>query len=87
MKILNNVRMTRDNEEFDSETYLGSFGARLAKLRASKGYSQDRLSLEAGFARGTMSKIESGKVDPKLTTLARISETLDIPLKKLLDFE
>lgn len=72
-------------DEFESEKFLLIFGARLAKIRRNKGYSQDKLALEAGLARGTLSKIEAGKVDPKLTTLAKISETLDIPLKKILD--
>lgn len=74
-----------DHDEIDSKKFLLKFGARLAKLRSSQGYSQDRLALEAGLARGTLSKIEAGKVDPKLTTLAKISETLDMPLKKILD--
>lgn len=74
-------------EEFDAEEYLLEFGKRLGKLRAAKGYSQDRVCLEAGFARGTLSKIEAGKVDPKLTTLARIAETIGVPLKKLTDIE
>lgn len=73
------------DEDFDSKTYLNDFGKKLIQIRTSKGYSQDRLCNEAGFARGTVSKIESGKVDPKLTTLARIAETLGIPLKKLVD--
>ena len=77
----------KDPEEFDSESFLAAFGTRLAKIRASKGYSQDRLCLEAGFARGTLSKIEAGKVDPKLTTLARIADTLEVPLRKITDLE
>lgn len=79
--------MAEKNDEFDSKHYLEKFGKRLAKMRTVKGYSQDRLCLEAGFARGTLSKIEAGKVDPKLTTIARIADTLEIPLKKLIDVE
>ncbi len=77
----------KSEDEFDSRNYLLKFGERLARLRKSKGYSQDRLCNEAGFSRGTVSKIEAGKVDPQLTTLARIAETIDVPLKKILDFE
>jgi transcriptional regulator with XRE-family HTH domain len=75
-----------NDEDFNKKTFLRDLGSHIAKLRASRGYSQDRLCLEAGFARGTLSKIESGLVDPKSTTLARIAETLDISLKKLTDF-
>lgn len=79
--------MKHEELEFDSKDYLLRFGERLSKIRKSKGYSQDRLCNEAGFSRGTLSKIEAGKVDPQLTTLARIAETIGVPLKKILDFE
>lgn len=72
--------------DFNPKDYLKNFGAHLRNIRIEKKYSQDRLCLEAGFARGTLSKIEAGKVDPQLTTLARIADTLNIPLKKILDF-
>ena len=38
-------------------------------------------------ARGTLSKIEAGKVEPRVTTLALVAITLDVPLKKLTDIE
>lgn len=76
-----------NDEDFDVKKYLQKFGEHLQKIRKSKGYSQDRLCNEAGFSRGTVSKIEAGKVDPQLTTLARIAETIDVPLKKIIDFD
>ena len=78
--------MEARDEDFNKKAFLKDLGSRIAKLRASRGYSQDRLCLEAGFARGTLSKIESGLVDPKASTLARVAETLGVPLKKLTDF-
>lgn len=86
-KVSDTGAMKDTGEEFDSEDYLLKFGERLGKIRAAKGYSQDRVCLEAGLARGTLSKIEAGKVDPKLTTLARIAETIGVPLKKITDIE
>lgn len=67
--------------------FLKKLGAHIAKVRRSKGYSQDRLYLEAGLSRGTASKIESGSVDPQIYTLQRIAETIGVPLKRFLDFE
>lgn len=64
--------------------YLKALGRKIAKARASKGYSQDRVALESGLARGTMSKIESGLVDPKATTLAKIADTIGVSLSKLI---
>lgn len=67
--------------------FLKRLGAHIAKVRKSRGYSQDRLYLEAGFSRGTMSKIENGLVNPQILTLAKIAETIGVPLKKLVDIE
>ena len=78
--------MEASSGDFNKKAFLRNLGSRIAKLRASQGYSQDRLCLEAGFARGTLSKIESGLVDPKASTLARVADVLEIPLKKLTDF-
>ena len=50
-------------EGVNKGTFLKKLGAQVAKTRKSKGYSQDRLYLEAGFSRGTVSKIENGLVD------------------------
>ena len=72
----------------DREKFLKKLGRQVAKVRASKGYSQDRIHLEAEkISRGTLSKLESGKLDPQIWTLQRIAETLGVSVKKLLDFE
>lgn len=67
----------------DKKTYLKKLGAHIAKVRRSKGYSQDRVYLEAGFSRGTMSKIESGQVEPKIYTLVKLAETIGVSLGEL----
>lgn len=66
---------------------LQKLGAHIKKVRKSKGYSQDRLYLEAGFSRGTMSRIEKGNVNPTYFTLLRIAETIGVPIKKLVDID
>ena len=63
-----------DDQPFDKRSLLRRLGAQIAKVRARKGYSQDRLYLEAGLARGTMSKIENGLVR-RLTDLPAKSES------------
>jgi len=67
--------------------FLKRLGVHIAKLRRSRGYSQDRVYLEAGFSRGTLSKIENGLVNPQIITLAKIAETIGVPLKKLVDVD
>ena len=72
-----------DADDFQKEKFLKRLGATIAKVRKSKGYSQDKVCLEAGLARGTLSKIEAGKVEPRITTLALIAITLNVPLSRL----
>lgn len=67
--------------------FLAQLGAHIAKMRKQKGYSQDRLCLEGEFSRGTLSKIENGLTSPEVFTLARIADILEVPLKKLTDFD
>ena len=73
--------------EFQKDDFLHRLGQHIARIRSSKGYSQDRLTLESGLARGTVSKIENALVDPKASTLARIAETIGVPLARLLDIK
>lgn len=72
---------------FEKPEFLRRFGAWLLKLRKNKGLGQDQLTQKAGLARGTVSKIESGTVDPKVTTIARLAGALDITPSQVLDME
>ena len=67
--------------------YLKAFGEHVKRVRESQGYSQDRVYLEGGLSRATMSRIEHGQVDAQIWTLARIADTIGVPLKKLVDFD
>ena len=72
-----------DDEDFNRDEFLRRAAIRLAELRKLKGYSQDRLALEAGLTRGAISKLEKGTVDPRISTLARIAHTLGVSLPHL----
>jgi transcriptional regulator with XRE-family HTH domain len=67
--------------------FLERLGKHIAQVRKSKGYSQDRLYLEGGFSRGTLSKIENGLTSAEVYTLYRIAQVLEVPLKKLTDLD
>jgi transcriptional regulator with XRE-family HTH domain len=75
----------QEDDYFNKPKFLSRLGAHISKVRRAKGYSQDRLCLEAGFARGTLSRIEAGLVDPKASTLFRIAGVLDIHPRKILE--
>lgn len=71
----------------DKAKYLKKLGANIARVRKQKGYSQDRVYLEGGFSRGTLSKIENGLTSPEVYTLARIADVLGVPLRKLVELD
>ena len=77
-----------DNPEvFEKEEFLDRLGKHIAKVRRSKGYSKDRTCIEAGLARGTLSKIENGLVEPKISTLALVAITIGVSLRKVTDVD
>lgn len=73
-------------EEPDSQeisVFLHELAFCIKNVRKEKGYSQDRLALEAGLARGTLSRIEKGLSDPQASTLAKIARTLGVSVSRL----
>jgi len=79
--------MGSSDDDFDEANFLNRLGKHIGKVRASRGYSQDRLTDEAGLSRGTLSKIERAQSSPQVTTLAKVAKTLGIPLRKLTDVD
>jgi DNA-binding XRE family transcriptional regulator len=75
-----------DNDK-KKQQFLVKFGQHVKKVRESRGYSQDRVYLEGGLSRATMSRIESGKVDAQVWTLKRIAKIIGVQLSKLTDVE
>ena len=62
------------------------FGERLKKLREAKNLSLNMLAYENDLNKSTLSRIENGLVDPKLSTLNKIAESLEISLDELMKF-
>lgn len=59
-------------------------GQRVKELRIRSGLSQEALAQKAGIAPSTLSEIESARYSPRLTTVALLAESLNIPLASLL---
>jgi len=72
-------------KSFDKKQFLRRLGARLSALRKSRGVGQDRLTEAAGLAKGTVSRIENGAVDPRVTTLLKLAHGLEVAPPKLLE--
>ncbi|KKP40330.1 MAG: Helix-turn-helix domain protein [Candidatus Peregrinibacteria bacterium GW2011_GWC2_33_13] len=62
------------------------FGEHLKKLREAKGTSLNMLAYENDLNKSTLSRIENGLVDPKLSTLYKIANSLEISLDELMKF-
>lgn len=61
-------------------------GYKIKYIRSKNGISQLDLALKTGLTTRTISRIECGTIDPKYSTLVRISEALEINITELLNF-
>lgn len=57
-----------------------NLGDTIHRLRKQKGVAQIELAKMAGITQAYLSGIENNKREPNLSTLKKLSETLDIPL-------
>lgn len=62
------------------------FGRRLADLRRSKGWSQEKLALESGLARSYLGGVERGQRNIALVNICRLAEALELPPAELMKF-
>lgn len=53
-----------------------TFADRLRRLRAAAGLSQRALATAAGIRQATLGEIESGRTDPRLSTLQGLASAL-----------
>lgn len=57
----------------------------LSKIRKQKGWSQEKLSQEAGISYNTLIKIErNGIKNPKIETVIKLAKALNIAVDELL---
>ncbi len=69
----------------DKQLFL-RLGYKIKYERVKRKISQLDLSLKTGLTTRTISRIECGTIDPKYSTLVKISKALDLDIKNLLDF-
>lgn len=58
-------------------------GEQIKRIRASKGLSQKEVIMAAGLDKAQYSRIENGKTDPSVSTVAKIAKALGISLADL----
>ena len=60
-----------------------AFGLAVRFARSRRGWSQEKLAVEAGLDRAYVSRIERGDVEPGLSVQERIAVALGMPLAEL----
>jgi transcriptional regulator with XRE-family HTH domain len=66
-----------------TDVRLRAIGAVLREFRERAGHSQERLSADCGFDRTYISRVERGIINPTMSRLWRIADSLETPLSKL----
>ena len=70
-----------------NDRYLKALGNRIRELRVAKNLSQADLAYSVNFEISQISRIERGVTNTSISNLYEISVALDIPLKKIVDFD
>jgi transcriptional regulator with XRE-family HTH domain len=58
---------------------------RLKKIRAQRGLTQEGLADKAGVSRQYLSRLETGRHDPSLSTLVKLAKALKVKVTDLLE--
>ena len=75
----------RDKEKALRHTTLKELGARIRRSREEKRMSQGDIAKATGIDTACLSRLENGKHNPTATTLAKIAEALDVPIRKFFE--
>lgn len=67
--------------------YQREFGAYIKKLRKEKGYSQDKFAEFANLTPAYLSALERGIANPRLDTIKKLANGLNLPVADLFIFE
>ena len=67
--------------------FIKTLGQRIAKIRKMRGYNQFELAERCSKIVNTVSKIERGIGDPRISTLLDIAHALDVSVIDLLNFD
>ena len=66
------------------KVFLQTLGKRIALLRKQRKLSQEEFAEVSGKMINTISNIERGLADPKITTLVSLANALNVPVQDLL---
>jgi transcriptional regulator with XRE-family HTH domain len=66
---------------------LKKIGQNIKEIRTKKGVSQLMLAGELNYDKSNISRLESGRINPKISTLYKVAKALDITLEDLVKIE
>ncbi len=70
-----------------TKSYIIQFGRNLRSIRKANGLSQEQLANDADIPINQIGRIERGEISTTIHTLLLIATALELPIKKLFDFE
>lgn len=62
-------------------------GERIKQLRMEKGISQQQLAAALDYEKSNMSRLESGRINPRIATLQKVANVLNVSLAELVSVE
>ena len=68
----------------EEQQYLEKLGSKIKRLRETKGFDQKAFAFECGIGRTQLYMIENGKTNPRLLTLLKIAQGLEVSISELL---
>lgn len=58
---------------------------KIKRLRVDRGMTQKALAKKAGVSREYVARLETGRHDPSLSTLAKLAKALGVPVARLVE--
>ena len=83
---LSNVQFYIVNNVKDIK-YIKCFGENLRDIRTNQKMSQEVLAFTSDIPISQVGRIERGEINTTISTVKVLAKALDIPIKKLFDFE
>lgn len=70
---------------FQDKDFIKSVGEQLRKLRIAKGYTQEQLSLEAGFIPSQVGRTERGEINTSISHISAYAKVLGVHPREVFD--
>ena len=71
----------------NEEKLLAKIGERIVELRTEKGMTQQEFAAALDYEKSNMSRLESGRTNPRIATLYKVAKVLNVTLSDLLMIE